>query len=160
MILRDPGSHCNLKPMWGLAPGLDGDFSRDSQIPGSHCPWVRHAQVNVRTSFLALSPHPRGATVRCGAVGVRGNPGLASGASSRAPRPGEAQNFPAGTLAPRRGLLGKVFSREEAEGRGSPRVCGARGNLGASARLGRGAEAASQAGARGSRSRQSRRASP
>lgn len=75
--------------------------------------------MNVRTSFLALSPHPRGVTVLwvCG-----GNPGLASGARSRAPWPGEAQNFPTGTLAPRRGLLGKVFSREEAEGRGSPRV--------------------------------------
>lgn len=127
-------------------------------MEGSHCPRARLAQVNVR-SFLALSPYARG--VRGGAVGVLGGKlGPASGASSRATRPGEAQNFPAGTLAPRRGLLGKVFSREEGEGRGSPRVRGARGSLGASARQGRGAEAVSWTGARGSRSRQSRRASP
>lgn len=89
---------------------------------------------------------------RPGAVGGwvgEAEPGLggAPSSSSRAPRLGEAQNFPAGTRAPRRGLPGKVFSREEAEGArvaAGRRGAGQGGSLGTSARPGRGAEAASR----------------
>lgn len=107
-----------------MVPGtwVDGRVSRDGGTPGS--PRPRLIQGQVKAAFPGLVPQPRGAAVR-----ARGKP--ASGTPSRAPRPGEAHNFPASTPAPRRGLPGRC-SRER-----KPRGAGRRGSEGRGAAWGR-----------------------
>lgn len=111
---------------------------------------------------LAARSRPSGSASPGGAAHRPGAVATAAGGGPRGPRGrGESQNFPPRSACPRRRLrrAGGMFSREE-RGRGAPRVWGARGSLRTRARQGGEQRRRAGPGTRGSRSRQSPRASP
>lgn len=111
---------------------------------------------------LAARSRPSGSAPPGGAAHHPGAVTTAAGGGPRGPRGrGESQNFPPRSACPRRRLrrAGGMFSREE-RGRGAPRVWGARGSLRTRARQGGEQRRRAGPGTRGSRSRQSPRASP